>query len=245
MTKKLMLLAAGALAALAFAALPSAAMAGEWECETSPGGANCGVFTGTNNTVTTLTEDQGNFGSVTCKKNESRGEYTSKTTAVNVTITFSECSSPVGECKSGTTAGVIKTEDLVTHNVMLEATGVEGFLKGTPGVLITPNATTGLFAKFVCGSGILAATIEVKGNGLMGDVTKECGSETAANGNIALDFESVATGTQKWTQVTTAGTKFDLTSTVTPSFGEKTTKTASQDGEGSIHFAKATKITCL
>lgn len=242
MSKKLMLLAAGALAALAFAALPSAASAfGEWECETGAG-AVCGTFEGTNSTPTTLTED-GSSLTVECTSNVTKGEYNEKKKGQNLTITFSGCASNFfgGSCQSaGQASGVIKTFDLPFDNIMLEATNVAGFPKGTPGILITPNAN-GEFATFECAGGF--ATVHVKGNGLEGDVTKECGSSTAKNTNITMDFESVATGTQKWTQYETSGTIYDLSSLNTELFGN-VTRTSSQDGSGSIHYGTETKITC-
>jgi hypothetical protein len=82
--------------------------------------------------------------------------------------------------------------------------------------------------------------VHIEGNGLIGDVTKECGSETAANGTIGLDFESVVSGTQKWTKIPTTGTVFDLSALTTPS----TVHTASVDAKFSINFPVATKITC-
>jgi hypothetical protein len=239
MSKKLMLLAAGALSVLAFAALPSGAVAGTWECETT-GGAVCGTFSGTGTTTTTLSED-GSALTVECSSNVSTGEYTTKTAAKNVTITFSGCKSNFfgGSCNSaGQASGVIKTFDLTSDNVMLEATSVL-FPKGTAGVLLTPTA--GEFATFSCAGGI--DTVHVQGNGIIGHVTKECGSETAAKTNIALDFETTAAGTQKWKQVTTAGTVFDLSALNTEPFGN-TTRTSGQDGTGNIQFSSATKITC-
>jgi hypothetical protein len=234
MSKKLMLLATGALVALAFAALPSYAAAGEWECE-KLNGAICGAFEGTNNTTTTLTQD-GSTTTVSCTSNTVNGSYTTLKTG-SIQILFHGCTSGGLECHSANQPnGTITTEVLPLDNVMLEATNVGGG-GGTPGVLLTPNAATHQFATFTC-AGIV--TVHVEGNGLLGDVTKGCGEEVGANANITIDFESVASGTQKWTKITTTGTVFDLSALTTPS----TTRTGSQDGEGSIHFPVATKLTC-
>jgi hypothetical protein len=243
MRKKLILLAAGALAALAFAALPSAAMGAmeEWECETSTG-AVCGTFSGTNNSTTVLTED-GSALTVECTSNDVHGEYATKKTAQNVTILFHGCKSNFfgGSCQSaGMPAGTIETFVLSAHNAMLEKTGASGFPNGTPGILLTPNAS-GDFATFECNSGF--ATVHVRGNGIMGDVTKECGKETAANTNITLDFATTAAGTQRWTKYETEGTAYDLSTLNTELFGN-VTRTGGEDGSGSIHFANATKVTC-
>jgi hypothetical protein len=239
MSKKLTLLLAGALSALAFTALPSIASANEWECETNPGGAICGSFHGTNNTVTTLTQENGGE-TVECTGNSLTGEYTTKKTGENLTIDFTGChprGNVNGDCHSaGSPAKTIKTFDLDFHNILLEGT-VPGPAK--LGILITPNTSNGEFATFVC-EGVV--TVHVKGNGLVGEVTKSCGAETPANTNITLDFESVAEGTQKWTQTETTGTRFDLIAATT--FFGTTENTASQDGSGSITFNSATKTTC-
>jgi hypothetical protein len=236
MNKKLILLATGVLVALAFAALPSVAAAGEWECENLAGNA-CGAFSGTNNTIFALPTQDGSTAKIECTSNTISGSYATKTTGT-IQILFHACTSGGLECHStGQPNGTITTEVLPFDNVMLEATGATGFPNGTPGVLLTPNAASGRFETYICG-GII--TVHIQGNGLMGDVVKACGSETAANGNINLDFESVASGTQKWTKVTTTGAVFDLSALTTPS----TTRTASEDGESPIQFPVATKITC-
>lgn len=233
MSKKLILLAAGALTVLAFAALPSIASAGTWNCETSAG-AICGTFDGNNTTVTKLTIHE-SAENVECKKNEVDGEYKTKTTGENLTITFKECQSTAfeGEChSSGQASGVIKTFDLDFDNILIDA--------GTPGILITPNTANHELATFVCNGFV---TVHVTGNGLIGDLTRACGSEVAAGVTSTLDFESLAAGTQKYTQITTTGEKFDLSSVKT--FFGTTTKTASQDGEGTITFPGAkTKVAC-
>jgi hypothetical protein len=239
MSKRLMLIAAGALAVLAFTALPGVASAAEWECETA-GGAICGSFSGTNPTTSQLTEE-GSSTVVPCTSHDTTGKYTTKTTG-EVQILFDGCGSkePNGSCTSaGQPAGTVQTFTLTFHNVMLEGTGQSP--APTPGVLITPNATNNEIASYTCGGFF---TLHVRGNGVLGDLTKSCGSETPAGTNIATDFESVATGTQKWTQVETAGTKFDLTATETVGGFDVATRTASLDEETSVHFGSATKITC-
>jgi hypothetical protein len=233
MSKKLMLLVAGVLAALAFTALPSVASAGEWTCETETG-AVCGTFSGTNETITTLTQHEGGS-TVTCDSNSVHGSYTSSTTGT-LSITFKHCTSSGAQCQSaGHTDGTITTFPLTFHNILIDKAGT------TPGVLITPNASNGEFATFTCG-GIITA--HVKGNGVIGDVTRECGETVDASEDITLDFESNPNteGVQKYMQVTEAGTKFDLLTSTT--FFGTTTRTSSQDGEGNIGFNEDTEITC-
>jgi hypothetical protein len=84
----------------------------------------------------------------------------------------------------------------------------------------------------------------VRDTGIIGDVTTSCGNETAGGANITMDFESVVSGTQKWTQVTTTGTKYRLTAVETGVFAEATERTSSLDWSASLHFTTATKITC-
>lgn len=233
MNKKLTILAAGALTALAFAALPSVAAAGTWNCETTAA-AICGTFDGTNKTVTKLTVHNSESEVIECSENTVHGEYKTKTTGENLTITFHGCKAPgIGECNSpGQPAGTIKTFDLDFHNILIHA--------GTPGILLTPNTANKEFATFTC-AGI--ATIHVAGNGVIGHLTRTCGTEAAKGALSTLDFDSVAPGTQKWTQITTTGEPFDLVSIKT--FFGTTTKTASQDGSGTITFPNsATKVIC-
>jgi hypothetical protein len=234
MSKKLMLLAAGVLAGLAFTALPSVASAGEWTCETETG-AVCGTFSGSNSTVTILTQHEGGS-TITCTSNTVHGTYTTATTGENLTITFSGCVSSNSECHSaGQANGVIKTFDLDFHNILIDHAGT------TPGILITPSTSNNEFARYVCG-GII--TVHWKGNGVIGDVTRECGETVDTGEDVTLDFESDPNteGVQKYMQVTETGTKYDLS--VSTTFFGTTTRTASLDGEVDSRFGTDTLTTC-
>jgi hypothetical protein len=81
-------------------------------------------------------------------------------------------------------------------------------------------------------------SVAVNGNGIIGEITEPACGATAKSGK--LKFESVATGTQKWTQVTTEGTKFDLTS----SENGGAARTSSWDLESSITFMENQTVTC-
>ncbi len=233
MKHKAILLALTVVSAAMFA-LPAIASAGEWELDAKLPQA----FTAVNKagTVTTLTQ-QGSATKVTCTGSTGSGKYTTKTTGEELTLTFTGCKeSAIGTActTSGQASGTIKTTDLTFHNVMLEATKAAGFEKGTPGILITPNGTH--FASFTCGFGLVS--VEVTGNGIMGDISAPaCGA--AAQKTATLNFDSSATGVQKWMQITTAGTKFDLDSKE-----NGTVRTASQDGEGTITFSENVQMTC-
>jgi hypothetical protein len=228
----MILLALAAVSAVMFA-LPAVASAGTWELD------GFGKFTSAAG-VTTLTQDPLNAEDkpteVTCKSSTGTGTYTSKTGGNEFTQTFKECTESLFgfSCTTaGQAAGTIKTTDLTFENIMIDSTAQKA--GGTPGILITPNA--GHFASFTCGGFI---PVSVNGNGLIGDLTQPCGDVKAAGVARELNFDSVATGTQRYMQVTTAGTKFDLSST-----SSGTTRTASQDGEGKVTFAgAATTITC-
>ncbi len=230
MSKKIILLALSAISAAMFA-LPAVASAGEWSLDPASGSFPV-AFNLASIGNTTLTTD-GSSLKVTCTSAAGNGSQTSATTSSNVTLTFSGCTENLfgSKCTStGQASGSIKTTDLIGHNVILE--------KGPPevrGILLTPNA--GHFASFSCGGGLVA--VVVNGNGIIGEMTAPttCG---AVQKTATVKYESPATGTQKWTQVTTTGTKFALTSS--QNGGAATT--ASQDGEGTVTFAENMTFTC-
>jgi len=230
--KKLILLAIMA-AVTAMMAIPAIASAGEWDIDseneklplafTSAGGA---------------AQLKSGFGAITCTANTGSGSYETKTTGT-LTQTFTGCKDPFGgNCQSGATAGTIVTFVLPFHNIMLEATGSPApYTNGTPGVLITPNAVTGDFATFTCN---VIGAVTVKGNGLVGDISNPgCGG--AFQKTATLSFEESAAGgnKQKWTQNTTAGTIYDLSSVTFAG-----TQTSAQVASGTVTYAQGTKITC-
>jgi hypothetical protein len=230
MTKKIILLALAAISAAMFA-LPAVASAGEWSLD--PAGGKFPVsFNLSSSTTTTLTTDDGSGLKVTCSTATGSGKQVTSTTSEEVTLTFSGCKENLfgSSCTStGQTSGTIKTTDLVGHNVILE--------KGPPevrGVLLTPNA--GHFATFDC---LGFFHIVVGGNGIIGEMTAPTTCGAVAN-TATVKYESPTTGTQKWTQVTTTGTKFNLTSSV----NSGAAATASQDGTGTVNYAENMTFTC-
>jgi hypothetical protein len=189
MTKKLMLLAAGALAALAFAALPAGASAEEVQahCAALPCEA---VVQSTGNAQ--LFDTNGN--EVLCKKTTGSVKQEALTsTTVKVSLTFDECNNT---CENDG-AGKIKMEpDPVTGHLIT-------IVKGDPtkvGVLLTNIHTT-----FKCAFGLITKT--VTGN-IIGTITNpQCG---VAATHHTISFTQTQNGHQ--THKTWTGGTFDLDS---------------------------------
>ncbi|HVD40074.1 MAG TPA: hypothetical protein VNC16_03605 [Solirubrobacterales bacterium] len=241
MNKKLMLLALAAVSAAMFA-LPAAASAGTWSV------SSIEKFT-THSGATTLTLRPNSEGEsvseVTCTTSTGSGKYTTSTTGEELTLTFTGCTvpSPFGtlNCNtSGQASGTIKTTDLKFDNIMIESTAQKPTVvgpphqpAGLPGILITANNNH--FASFTCG-GFIA--IDVEGNGIVGEIERGCGTSATTAG---LNFASSSTGVQKYTQITTTGTVYDLSAKDTFT---GVTRTASMDGTGTVTFPKSQTITC-
>ncbi len=231
MSKKILLLALSAISAAMFV-LPALATAGEWSLDPANGSFPVAFNLASIGNTVPVTAD-GSSLKMTCTSVAGAGQQTTATTSSEVTLTFSNCTENLfgSKCTStGQASGSIKTTDLIGHNVILE--------KGPPevrGILLTPNA--GHFASFICGGGLVSEVIN--GNGIIGEMTAPttCG---AVQKTATVKYESPATGTQKWTQVTTTGTKFALTSS--QNGGAATT--ASQDGERTLTFAQNMTFTC-
>jgi hypothetical protein len=233
MKSKMLLLALSAVTAAMFA-VPSVASAGEWSISEAGAG-----FTLANVGNTKLTREGGNsFTDVTCTAAVGNGNYVagSKTTTEGVALTFTGCTTANGivPCTTpGQPSKTIITTALTGHNVMLEGTPTS-----TMGILLTPNGTH--FASFECAG----KTIVVTGNGIIGEVEIPC-TKSAGVPNSAKEFpvkyeSTAARGTQKWMQITTTGTNFDLDATENGGAAV----TASQDGTGIVKFTKAQTITC-
>jgi hypothetical protein len=224
MKNKTMLLALGLLA-LAFAAMPAVASAGSWEISPAPVS-----FTSTGGFSELRAANEPN---ITCGKNHGEGEYTSSTTG-QIALTFEECDTsffgfPVSCNSSGKASGVIAVASSQFHNIYLTDA------KTTPGVLVTPP-TGGVFATIICGS---FAKIEVKGNGVIGDLkAPKCGASSLTG---TLSF--TATGAvQTYKQNTATGTSYNLTST-TESNG--TPVEAAEVAEGTTTFGEEVTVNCV
>jgi hypothetical protein len=229
MSKKLMLLAAGALTALAFAALPAVASAGEWKLD-CPGGTETCSFNTTGEHAELRAEEEP---TITCTANTGSGTVSKGGTTGTFGITFTGCKATLiftFECHtSGAASGEIKVASSISHNVYLKDD------KTDPGILVTPATTT-----IICGS---FSNITVTGNGLIGDVTQACNSESSTL-NINFEASTSNTKTQRYEQNTLTGTLFDLHSVTA---GSATTHTSVMVAKGTATFVGGGKgkVTCL
>ena len=226
-----MLLALAAVSAVMFA-LPAVASAESWHITKAEKFSASGA-------AATLTVDPLEAGEsvneIECENNSASGEYENTTTGKNLAITFTGChvkGSQSSTCTTpGQASGTIKTTVLTFHNIMLEQTPTR-----IPGILITSNA--GHFASFTCIILFIPVAVEVNGNGIVGEVEKECGTSSKEAG---LKFESVATGTQRWTKTGTEGPNYFLTSVAS---NDNKTRTVSEDATGTIKFGSSQTVNC-
>jgi hypothetical protein len=232
MNKKLMLLAAGALTALAFAALPALASAGEFvsTCEKGPGKVCTGSISGG---PATLTDDSGSsLGKIECSSATGIATATGGSTTGTVELTFAGCQDEFLKTKCFNTGlqaeGKITTNTMMSHNVYLEPD------KSVKGVLLTGTKVT-----FTCPS--VGVTKTVTGD-IIGEITNPQCTTPASTHTITFTTKSPIPANpaseQKWTQVTTVGAIFDLTSGAQ---GSDAT-TSAQIGTGAISWPVGEKV---
>jgi hypothetical protein len=239
MSKKLMLLAAGALAALAFAALPALASAAEFKGDCGSGATCNGTVTGTGNAV--LQDDSGGAaGRVVCTGSTGTSSQTHESPTGTVTLTFTGCEvdkSPggLGECENqGVGTKKIAANQLVSHLIYLEPDKTK-----EKGILLT-----GVNVTFTCHT-ILGTVLKTVTGNIIGEIENpECGKAvTHHTVKFEKANEAEPKSPQKWMQITTLEPKFDLTS---GSHAADTT-TSSQTGTGHIAYTPAgqtVKFTC-
>jgi hypothetical protein len=138
---------------------------------------------------------------ISCRESQGTGKAISTTTSEGV-LTMFGCEAELlgikAKCTSeGQSSGTIAIAGTVSHLIYLD----ENHTK--VGVLATPPAG-GLFTKFTCAG---FATIEVKGTGVIGEVTSpKCGA-TSKQATVVAQ----ATGsTQKYRQIEETGTFYQL-----------------------------------
>ncbi|HEU4705954.1 MAG TPA: hypothetical protein VFS64_02065 [Solirubrobacterales bacterium] len=224
MSKKLILLALAAVSAALFA-MPAVAAAEDEPLHLNPtpsGAQTIDDVTVGNPTLSTTTGE-----TIECGTFHGTATFEAGGTTGHIELTFSEdCRDPGtrATCNSpGAAAGVITTTELPFHQLTLP--------NSKPGVLVTPNAETGVFAHIECGFGIVRFT--VSGNGLVGTITEPaCGGRS----NMAtIDFNATAHGVQEHTRV--AGT----TETYTL---RKGTVTAAEDATGTLTLSGESELQC-
>ena len=230
MKNKFMLLALSVFA-LAFAALPAMASAGEPQVDSkllNEGKSLSFTSKGGHSELRASNEPK-----ITCTANSGSGKYNTKTTG-EITLTFTGCIAPEffnAECHStGQVAGTIKTGTSVFHNIYLTDN------KTTPGVLVTPP-TGGIFATITCATFF---TTNVEGNGVIGHLEspKCAGSSTTAT----LNFTATSS-TQNFRQITATGTIYSLTSRTNG--GSIPGPAAAMSAEGTVTFGESITLTCV
>jgi len=235
MNKRSMLLVAGALAALAFTALPGAASAKETalKCETS--GANC-TFTTTGG-VTTFSSTSGD--TLSCTSVTGSGgvlnPVNNEATTITVSLKFHGCKETTTgfnfACTSpGQPSGtIVPTPNTIGHIVALPGTATEN------GVLFTDIKTT-----FTCAGGFARSTIT--GN-VIGENEAKCG--TAASTIQKLNFDAPTHGSQKIT--TWTGKTFNMLYMTnhpeTPTVGG-TYEAMAQKSTGVLTWSNPVTVTC-
>lgn len=143
---------------------------------------------------------------ISCTSGAGTGQANDKTTGEG-TYTLHGCRETVSLfkffCKSeGQPEGTIKLATTIGHLVYLD----ENHTK--PGVLATPPAN-GVFAKFTCGGFFM---VEVKGNGILGEIiAPKCG-ETSKTGTVIT--QTASHGVQKTRQIEETGTLYNLTASI-------------------------------
>jgi hypothetical protein len=229
MMRHLTILVTGALAAFAFAALPTIATAGEFTADCENGTAECSAtFAGG---ATALTNSNGE--KISCQRISGTARQRNNSSTGTVEATFTGCFEGVSgfrfRCNSpGAAAGEITTNTAVSHLIYLDPNAT------TPGVLLT-----GVNVTFSCGT-FLRKTIT--GNIIGHSTNPQCG--TFLEQGTATFEESATTGLQKYTQITTTGTGFDL---ISNNDNGGTYLTSAATGEGTLTAespGERVKFTC-
>jgi hypothetical protein len=230
MNKKLMLLVAGALTALAFMSLAGAASAKETKLKCEGAGACKYTIHGGESRFSLHGGD-----TVWCTTVEGEGEVTGldanrESTTSNVELSFTGCKEQATifhfACSNTATSGKVTTNTMVAHNIALPGTPTEA------GVLLTNAGVT-----FTCAGGF--ASTQVTGS-VIGEYEKKCGPEST--GTVQkLEFKVPAHGTENdrvWT-----GVNYDLEGK-TSHTGGGSYETAAQSGTGTLTFNQNVELTC-
>ncbi|MGN6258084.1 MAG: hypothetical protein ACTHN3_10100 [Solirubrobacterales bacterium] len=226
MTKKMMLLAVTAVAALAFAAMPAIASAAPIIDFSQ---ATPIPYTG----VSGLTVIRSGRISIECTSDDVKGEWTSSTTGtLEISCTGARNLATGISCNSsGQASGVITTEVLPTHLIY-----IKGFTK-TAGLLVTPNQATGKFMEFTCGS---LLRVVVEGNGVIGHLGSPKCDETSAKASTSFTASGVV---QTYQEVEGNTTKYHLTITINGGAAEEASFESTE--ETTLSGGAVGTLTCL
>jgi hypothetical protein len=194
------------------AALPGTASAGGWDIDPQ-GGKFPLAFTITGGQAKWTTAST----QFVCTSVTGTGRYETATTG-SLELTLHACAAPGPfYCTTkGQPLGTITSTEMQFHNVFLEPG------KEKPGILIT--AKEELYAAFDC-PGFSA---KFSGKGLISEMaTPKCGETSNTSTQL---FEPASLSNQKWMQVETEGTKYDLSWTLggTAAFQSTTTLTLAE-----------------
>jgi len=223
MAKRLIVIAAAALAGSAFMALPSFATGSEFwgTCNT---GAKC---SGTIEGLGVDVEMAEGF-KILCTATGGTATQTNSSSTGTAKFRFAGCVESVfhSHCESGVTVGLIETNSLVSHNVVLETSPskIVGIL--FTGVSVTIKCSALGLSKTVTGS-------------IIGEIEGPvCG---VAKGEYPLFFQAGFTPrSQKWGQITTTGTVYDLTTRTEP---EGAYSTSALTGTSAVVWETGSKVT--
>jgi hypothetical protein len=231
MNKRLMLLVAGALAALAFTALPGAASAKETklDCESLP--CTFSVAGG----MATFSSVDGD--TVSCTSVSGSGSAASKeATTITVSLKFHGCKETTTgfnfACSTpGQPSGTIVGTTAIGHIVALE----KAVAPSENGILLTALKTT-----YTCAGGFARTT--VTGN-IIGENEEKCGAAPSTIQKV--NFEVPSHGNQKIT--TWTGKTFNLLSMTnhpeTPTVGG-TYQTTAKSGTTTLTWNQKVQVTC-
>jgi hypothetical protein len=236
MSKKLMLLAAGALTALAFAALPAVASAGTYNVDCEGGAPTCGGTITSNPAVLIELEDDAGV-KIRCTSTTGSFSATNATSTGSAELVFKGCTEQTFDafkCNNTGVAGEIKTNKLTSDLINIDPSPAT-----TPGILLT-----GINVTFTC-AGFVNKT--VTGN-IIGHIENGAPGGTACDTifdkTTSISFEKIGVGQQKFKQVTTTGTMFDLISGDHTSGAKTDATTSSQTGTGILNWTTSARITC-
>ena len=200
MVKKLMLILAGALTAVAFAALPGAASAGTYTAHCQTGVDT--VCTGSIQSTGIFETENANGERFTCTSVTGTVIAIGGSSTGTAQLLFHGCREAVTpfkfSCKNTGTSGTVTTNTLVTEFINTAAAPAT-----SPGVLLTGWDVTyecaGFSKKKTVGS--LIGTLE--------NAATDCG---ASRTNHTVAFSESATGVQAHRHITGTGTTYELTS---------------------------------